>query len=451
MAFAVAALKVARRQARSGSSELRGSRRGVAVPQRAAVVRLAAQATASGGVAAGKVPKSAGRWFDAPTSACGTCEVYVPAVTSTGTPPRGVVHFIGGAALSTAPRAVYGALLERVANASNVVVVATPVPVRLGHAELARSAAEAFEDVRFNHLPLLLPNVNIFSMPSIGMGHSLGAKLLVILASDPLLRAAAGVRLSNVLLSYNNFSAETSIPLYSELRQLSGSSSVGAMLQTASEFARTLRGFGPLRDMVMQRAAVGGVAEAATSAQSVADFAASLDSILRQLDALQELQRNAADANRSVEFSPTPRELEMLVDNHYNITNNLIVRFRGDRIDQSEHLATAISRRFLAPESSARRPDVNPVVFRELSGSHLTPATPRVDVAGALQSVEQMLPVGVAAMVQQGLSAAATSASDQLEQLVVVIAAFIRLQLELYESKTQKILTSGDWSLNTGF
>ena len=56
------------------------------------------------------------------------------------------------------------------------------------------------------------------------MGHSLGAKLHLIVCSDPTLTALASPvpRAANVLVAYNNFGAAQSVPLLKELRSAYG-------------------------------------------------------------------------------------------------------------------------------------------------------------------------------------------------------------------------------------
>jgi len=414
------------------------------------------------------------------TDACGTCEIYIP---HRAVAPRGILHFIGGAALGAAPRSVYSLLLERIASLTNTIVITTPVSITLDHATLAESTARAFDDCRLNHLPLLLNNsINVFSLPVIGVGHSLGAKIHAILAADPQVRAAAGVRLANVLISYNNFPAETSIPLLTQLASSSSSRSsssksasgsggggdVGDVLRTASEIARAARGFSSVFDVMMNQKQQQQQSQSAASSwtagfEEVGRQFGVFESIAGQLEELEELLRAADDGDRRLEFEPAPSELDKLIDEHYCVVNNLIVQFKGDRIDQSDALVNAIRRRFLPsllsrPKSNTDThnttnddggggggggengaEDINPVVFRQLSGNHLTPATPRFDVDSVMRTVEQGLASnggggGAGDVVRRVIQSLAQSTSDQLEQLIIVSAAFITLQLELYEA-----------------
>ena len=89
-------------------------------------------------------------------------------------PVEGVAHFIGGAALGTFPQVAYKALLTRVAQRCGVAVVATPFDLGLDHDAAARTCRVAFraEAARWRGLPRY------------GIGHSLGAKLLLLIACD---------------------------------------------------------------------------------------------------------------------------------------------------------------------------------------------------------------------------------------------------------------------------
>ena len=117
-------------------------------------------------------------------------------------PVEGVAHFIGGAALGTFPQVAYKALLTRVAQRCGVAVVATPFDLTLDHDAAARTCRTAFraEAARWRGLPRY------------GIGHSLGAKLLLLIACDD---ADAYEKL--VLLAPNNSGVADSARLLERL------------------------------------------------------------------------------------------------------------------------------------------------------------------------------------------------------------------------------------------
>lgn len=63
-----------------------------------------------------------------------------------------------------------------------------------------------------------------------------------------------------------------------------------------------------------------------------------------------------------VEFTPTPTETRDLIEAHYPIRRNLIVKFRNDELDQSSELLEILQNRFS-----------DLVALRILNGNHTTP------------------------------------------------------------------------------
>ena len=64
-------------------------------------------------------------------------------------------------------------------------------------------------------------------------------------------------------------------------------------------------------------------------------------------------------------FKPSPDETQRLVEEHYPIRRNLLVKFSNDNLDQTPKLASLLEQRF---------PGM--VVVQRLSGNHLTPMGP---------------------------------------------------------------------------
>jgi hypothetical protein len=122
--------------------------------------------------------------------------------------PWGVIHFTGGAVLGSYPHIVYNELFMRLCRRTGVAVVATPYNVGLDHRQLATDAAGAFLTTlkacqsRYGWSP---------RMPVFGMGHSLGAKLQLLLhrtdaAGSPPFKAQ---RIA--LMAYNNYDVTDSL------------------------------------------------------------------------------------------------------------------------------------------------------------------------------------------------------------------------------------------------
>lgn len=126
---------------------------------------------------------SGGRWL----SVRG-CDVLLPESGE----PRAIFHFVGGAFAGAAPRQLYGSFLEALSG-FGFAVVATPCNLLhgLNHYAAAAEVAARWEAVSADLPALILPELMRTSgtaaaedalPPVIGLGHSLGAKLLVLLA-----------------------------------------------------------------------------------------------------------------------------------------------------------------------------------------------------------------------------------------------------------------------------
>ncbi|MBW4519816.1 MAG: DUF1350 family protein [Scytolyngbya sp. HA4215-MV1] len=126
-------------------------------------------------------------------------------------PPRpvGIVHFLGGAFIATAPQLTYRRLLERLAD-QGYAIVATPFVNTFDHAAIARSVLWSFEQAFDNLRDALRRRY----LPIYGVGHSMGCKLHLLIGSlFPVERAG------NVLISFNNFSARDAVPLVQQFSQ----------------------------------------------------------------------------------------------------------------------------------------------------------------------------------------------------------------------------------------
>jgi hypothetical protein len=121
---------------------------------------------------------------------------------------RGLVEFIGGSYLAARPELSYRRLLEALALRGWRVHAWSYVPA-FDHQEQANAAWRSFRRQRRELADLgALP-----AGEALRMGHSLGCKLHLLAPDGG--RGCSGL----VALSFNNFSAERSIPLLAELGQ----------------------------------------------------------------------------------------------------------------------------------------------------------------------------------------------------------------------------------------
>lgn len=123
--------------------------------------------------------------------------------------PIGMIHFLGGAFVATAPHLTYRCLLEQLAS-KGYVVIATPFVNTLDHIAIAQSVLLNFERTveRLHDYGLLRK----LYLPTYGIGHSMGCKLHLLIGSlCPVERAG------NILISFNNYAAKDAIPLVEQL------------------------------------------------------------------------------------------------------------------------------------------------------------------------------------------------------------------------------------------
>lgn len=123
--------------------------------------------------------------------------------------PIGIIHFLGGAFVATAPHLTYRWLLEQLA-AKGYVVIATPFVNTLDHQAIAESVLLNFErTIERLHYSGELRKLYL---PIYGIGHSMGCKLHLLIGSlFPVERAG------NILISFNNYTAKDAIPLVEQL------------------------------------------------------------------------------------------------------------------------------------------------------------------------------------------------------------------------------------------
>ena len=122
--------------------------------------------------------------------------------------PKGVIHFLGGAFVATAPQVTYSWLLESLAQ-EGYAIIATPFLNDLNHSAIAQQALNRFETA-YQRLGLFRRYLPIY-----GLGHSMGCKLHLLINSLYDVQ-----RSGNLLISYNNYPAKQAVPLIEQLSNL---------------------------------------------------------------------------------------------------------------------------------------------------------------------------------------------------------------------------------------
>ncbi len=125
--------------------------------------------------------------------------------------PIAIIHFLGGAFVATAPHITYRLLLEALGQ-RGYAIVATPFINTFDHGAIAKEVMITFEQALY----YLESRVLSRRLPIYGLGHSMGCKVHLLINS--LLDAE---RAGNILMSFNNYSAQRSIPLLEQFLSVS--------------------------------------------------------------------------------------------------------------------------------------------------------------------------------------------------------------------------------------
>ena len=227
--------------------------------------------------------------------------------------PVGVIHFLGGAFVATAPHLTYRWLLENLAN-HGYVVIATPFVNTLDHEAIAQSVLKSFEFTleKLKDLGLIRKRY----LPIYGVGHSMGCKLHLLIGTIP------GIdRAGNILISFNNFSANKAIPFIEQFNQFN------------NQFKEQLTQF---NNQFNQGDKISNQGSSSSLSNSI--------------------------SNLNVEFTPNPEETKNIIANSYSVRRNLLIRFIKDDIDQTREIFNILDQLF--PEM---------VTVKRLPGTHVTP------------------------------------------------------------------------------
>ena len=323
--------------------------------------------------------------------------------------PKAILHFIGGTGLGVFPRQTYAPFLEGLAS-NNFAVVATPLPVFLSpfdHRAMCADIAEMFQTVYHDVIEDEYGPTAARGIPIVGVGHSLGSRLHVIMNTAMLSSSSSSAdddeqttdnlidvaypREANVLLSFNNYSTSRSVPLLDEMNLI------------AKGMQRGLEVSKPLQNKIGSKLNEG-YQSLRKELEDDSDFDADAEFLLKGLDFLETLPdkatkmfqedtatrwnrsrrgsskgRGGAKSRRgryeSTDFFPSPDELwDAIRDEHYAVKKNLFVQFSADKLDQSAKLATAIKS---SMGSGDEKGALQNLKYAVLPGGHLTPVVRR--------------------------------------------------------------------------
>jgi hypothetical protein len=120
--------------------------------------------------------------------------------------PRALIHFLGGAIVGASPHISYRYLLERLAE-QGYLVVATPFSLSFDHLTTCDAVISRFERIA----PVLARTYG--PLPVVGVGHSCGALLQLLITS----LFPDTPRAANALISFNNKPVSDAVPFFEEL------------------------------------------------------------------------------------------------------------------------------------------------------------------------------------------------------------------------------------------
>lgn len=256
--------------------------------------------------------------------------------------PRAVIHFVGGTFFGSSPKLWYRGLLEEIVRATSCTIVATPIPVTLlknplQHVKLGRKLRRQFQSAYTNILEDEYGRDVLKDIPIVGMGHSLGARLLVVLATLQDSNHYTDYK-SYILMSFTNYASAASIPgIQSLLRQ---SKRLEDIEETKTRERRS---------------------------DDDDDYDQDWDELMEDLtgalkEQAEKLKTALTPRSNELEFYPSPDQLwkALKEDQRYRIQQTLIVQFDEDNVDQSPRLTDCLV-------------ESTDIKYCRLRGTHLTP------------------------------------------------------------------------------
>ena len=299
-------------------------------------------------------------WESCSTDA-GTAHVLLPPPSVDR--PTVVLHFVGGTFFGSSPNVWYRRLLEEIVQNTQAAVIATSIPVTLWqsplqHVRLSRQIQRQFQTA-WREVLLDEYGDELLKVPVCGLGHSLGSRLLTVLATlgegpadnkrkQPTWKPPTYS--SYILVSFTNYGAGAGIPGIYQLNRASRNLERQARDNSTRRQARQRRNnyYGNEFD---------------EDDEEEEDWQVILQDIQQVVqDQASRVRRVLTPESKELEFHPSPEQLwkALTFDSRYSIPQTLIVQFDDDDIDQSAKLANAVK------ESSQ-------IYFARLRGTHLTP------------------------------------------------------------------------------
>ena len=335
-------------------------------------------------------------------------------------PPRALLHFLGGAIVGAAPHVSYRYLLERLA-AEGYLIVATPYNLSFDHLATCDAVLSRFEAIA-GDLALTYGAV-----PVIGVGHSCGALLQLLITS----LFPDTPRAANALISYNNKPVSEAVPVFEEVvapfftyvaaRDDTNRRNGGEIITMGLELAKAgVTGQVPSDELLTKamktifppalddnlkemqitvpdvlRETYATLIGPPVSALSQAGLSPVVFDFLETLEQIPKLIDEVADGAR--DFNPTPDEVTAVARRAYRARRTLILKYTNDNLDESDKIEELVQAAGQVIRMKRPMIDID-IQKRELVGSHQTPlVAPPLDLArraedllGAAAAKEQL-------------------------------------------------------------
>ena len=254
--------------------------------------------------------------------------------------PWASLHFVGGAGFGSAPEICYDALLQTLVRRLGVAVVATPYDVATDHWALSNAVHDEFDRALLVCRERSGLSANA---PTYRLGHSLGAKLLVL--------GALGEEEQGLLTSGD----EERPPAAEEQADDDAASKLGLLAFNNFDLSDSAE----LAAAFLARLQGGDEARMADNVKSAFDMAKGFASMA------------GIDFGVELEVTPNPQELEDAVAKRYKAQQTTMWKFTGDALDSSDGLLNAL------PAGT----DVARSTLDEGARGHLTPVAFRLEAA----------------------------------------------------------------------
>jgi hypothetical protein len=289
--------------------------------------------------------------------------------------PTAIVHFVGATFFGSTPKLWYRTFLEGLVRNTQCAVVITPIPVTLfksplQHINLSKKLQRAFDMAWSDVLEDEYGKID--DVPLCGIGHSLGARLMIVLTTLTKNRPMQTPPFKSfALISFTNYGASAGIPGISTL-----------LRQSKNQERRSTVNGERKRQRVARRARQEWWIDDGYDDDLDEDWDGMIDELGGLIqESATRVKTALTPKSEDLEFSPTPDSLwkALQKDSRYDIPETLVVQFDDDEIDQSSKLAQTLN-------------DTNStnVKFCRLRGTHLSPiSVPESNSGGWLELTSQ--------------------------------------------------------------